>query len=156
MLRNCRKSCQTCEITDDIELDALAAKKLELHEVGGDETLLETPYGITQSIAPEAKEQVQDVIRNFTFYMENVIFKDPKFTTVRKTCKNRHADCAFWTHLGECEKVRRILDRIHTCFFCLLLLWWVGWTPRMCEHVVARGILLMDLFFVSLWFWRMM
>ena len=106
MLRNCRKSCETCGITDEDELDALAAKKLQLYEVGGDETLLETPYGITQAIGADADEEVRKVIRNFTTYMETIIFKDPLYASVRKTCKNRHADCAFWTSRGECEKVR--------------------------------------------------
>ena len=156
MLRNCRKSCQTCGITDEDELDALSAKKLELHEVGGDETLLETPYGITQSIGTDAREAVLKVIQNFTTYMENIIFKDPQYSTVRKTCKNRHADCAFWTHLGECEKVCQQLylhcglacvecgcfvyppkdNYSHTCFFhvCFLTLGRVIFTPLCVDH----------------------
>jgi hypothetical protein len=111
MLRNCRKSCETCGITDEAELVALSEKKLALHEVGGDETLLETPYGVTQSIVDGSTEEhhVKEIIANFTSYMENIIFQDPKYAAVKKTCKNRHPMCSFWKHIGECEKVSRIV-----------------------------------------------
>ena len=85
----------------------LVERKKLLHEVGGDETLLETPYGMAQNVDSRAADQVEMVISNFTFYMESIIFTDSKYDAVKKTCKNRHRDCAFWTTLGECEAVSR-------------------------------------------------
>lgn len=105
MLSNCRKSCNTCDVLDPAEMTALVRRRSELHEVGGDETLLETPYGVTQDVSESVKEQVSEVITNFTFYMENLIFTQEKYAAVKKTCKNRHRQCAYWKTLGECEKV---------------------------------------------------
>ena len=110
MLLQCRKSCGTCGITDRLELDALIEKKVALHEVGGDETLLETPYGVTQTLDVKTQAGIKEVIKNFTSYMDSVVFKDPRYETVKKTCRNRHRDCAFWAHLGECENVSRIMQ----------------------------------------------
>ena len=92
-------------MTDARELEQLIARKKALYDVGGDETLLETPYGITQTIEPSDGDKTREVIQNFTSYMEDVVFKDPKYEAVKKTCKNRHALCAFWVAVGECEKV---------------------------------------------------
>ena len=113
MLVHCRKSCETCGITDNDELSALIARKLALHDVGGDETLLETPYGVTQTVPPTSAELIQEIIQNFTNYMEHVVFQDPKYEAVKKTCKNRNPLCAFWASIDECEKVR---NQWKTCF----------------------------------------
>jgi hypothetical protein len=106
MLRNCRKSCETCDITDESELNSLVARKLALYEVGGDESLLETPYGVTQLVDTKVKSQVMEIIRNFTSYMENIVFQDPSYKDVKKTCRNREENCAFWASVGECDNVR--------------------------------------------------
>lgn len=105
MLRNCRKSCNTCSVLDPQKMNALVKRTLELHEVGGDETLLETPYGVDQQIDASLQTEIGEIIANFTFYMENLIFAKEEFAAVKKTCKNRHRMCAYWKHLGECEKV---------------------------------------------------
>ena len=107
MLIECRKSCGTCDVTEDEELDELIERTMELYEVGGDETLLETPYGVRQIIDPADAERVLEVIRNFTFYMDHLIFKDPKYKAVKKTCKNRHPECSVWATSGECKTVSR-------------------------------------------------
>lgn len=112
MLSNCRKSCNTCDVVDPTEMAALVLRRMELHEVGGDETLLETPYGVTQDVSASVKEQVSEVINNFTFYMDNFIFAKEEYAAVKKTCKNRHRQCAYWKTLGECENVSACL---HVC-----------------------------------------
>jgi ShK domain-like len=119
MLRSCRKSCETCNIIDEMELSALIARKLALYEVGGDESLLETPYGITQIIDESSKSQIMEVISNFTSYMENIVFKDPSYKDVKKTCRNREGNCAFWASLGECEKVSILT--VHSLLILFLL-----------------------------------
>ena len=45
MLITCRKSCGTCDVTDGEELDALIERIMELYEVGDDEGLIETLNG---------------------------------------------------------------------------------------------------------------
>ena len=107
MLIQCRDSCGTCDVTDEEELDALIEKKLELYELGGDEMLLETPYGVTQIIDTTEVERAQEVIRSYTFYMDHLVFKDPKYEGVKKTCKNRRPECVVWATSGECETVSR-------------------------------------------------
>jgi hypothetical protein len=36
-------------------------------------------------------------------YMQNTVMTDARFDEVRSLCKNKHASCAFWSVLGECE-----------------------------------------------------
>eukprot|EP00545_Synedropsis_sp_CCMP1620_P004966 CAMPEP_0119007782 /NCGR_PEP_ID=MMETSP1176-20130426/3245_1 /TAXON_ID=265551 /ORGANISM="Synedropsis recta cf, Strain CCMP1620" /LENGTH=459 /DNA_ID=CAMNT_0006959997 /DNA_START=21 /DNA_END=1400 /DNA_ORIENTATION=- len=104
MLRNCRKSCNTCSVVDHDAMMALVDRRTELYEVGGDETLLETPYGIEQQVDSSLKHEIGQIVLNFTFYMEHLIFAKEEYAAVKKTCKNRHRMCAYWKHLGECEK----------------------------------------------------
>ena len=106
MLSNCPKSCKTCDITNAEELQQLIAWKKALLDVDGDETLLETPYGKTQTMEPSNADKIQEVIRNFTSYMDQVIFTVPQYETVKTTCKNRESRCAEWASLGECDAVR--------------------------------------------------
>lgn len=107
MLKECRKSCGTCDVTDETELYKLIQTKISKKIVDdGEVSLLETPYGVAQNIDPEKAEQIQEVIRNFTSYMEDFVFQDPKYQPVKDTCRNRNPFCAFWVTIGECEKVR--------------------------------------------------
>lgn len=36
-------------------------------------------------------------------YVENVVHKEASYISVRKECKNRHPQCAYWAAIGECE-----------------------------------------------------
>ena len=118
MLIQCRQSCGTCDVADEKELDALIERTIDLYEVGGDETLLETPYGVKQIVDPADAERVLEVIRNFTFYMDHLIFTNPKYQAVKKTCKNRHPECSVWATSGECKAVSlRYLHLLITRFF---------------------------------------
>lgn len=103
MLNFCIKSCQICDYTGN--LTELIHLKKQLTLVGGDETLLQTPYGMTQhmSFGDEHEDAVNQVMANMTDYMEGIIFVDPAFENVKLTCKNRHVNCAFWVAIGECE-----------------------------------------------------
>lgn len=106
MLNFCIKSCQICGYTGN--LTELIHLKKQLALVGGDETLLQTPYGMTQHVnsGDEHEDAVNQVLANMTEYMEGIIFVDPAFENVKLTCKNRHVNCAFWVAIGECEAVR--------------------------------------------------
>eukprot|EP00549_Striatella_unipunctata_P007896 CAMPEP_0118724462 /NCGR_PEP_ID=MMETSP0800-20121206/32590_1 /TAXON_ID=210618 ORGANISM="Striatella unipunctata, Strain CCMP2910" /NCGR_SAMPLE_ID=MMETSP0800 /ASSEMBLY_ACC=CAM_ASM_000638 /LENGTH=470 /DNA_ID=CAMNT_0006633037 /DNA_START=34 /DNA_END=1446 /DNA_ORIENTATION=- len=81
MLRHCRKACKVCQLEDE---------KIDF----GEEQVAEGEY-ITETLA---------VIHKSRDYVENVVWKDDKFISVREECKNRHELCAFWAVLGECEK----------------------------------------------------
>lgn len=81
--------------------------KKRLAAVDGDATLLETPYGMTQvnQTTDELNSVLPDIIKDMADYMDNIIFKDPKFESIKETCKNRNANCAYWKAKGECEVV---------------------------------------------------
>jgi hypothetical protein len=106
MLNFCIKTCQICDYTGNVTELILLKKQLAL--VGGDETLLQTPYGMTQHLNFEEHhdDAINQVMSNMTEYMEGVIFVDPTFENVKHTCKNRHDNCAYWVAIGECEAVR--------------------------------------------------
>lgn len=112
MLNFCIKSCQICDYTG--KLTELIRLKKQLSLVGGDETLLQTPYGLTQhvNIGDEHNDAVNHVMANMTEYMEGIIFVDSTFENVKHTCKNRHNNCAYWVAIGECEAVRDLFTNL--------------------------------------------
>jgi hypothetical protein len=107
MLNFCKKSCAICDFVGD--LNELIQTKKRMAEVGGDERLLETPYGMKQTpieAGSEYGDAVAQVLAQSTEYMETVIFADAKYESLKHTCKNRDRSCVFWAAIGECEKVR--------------------------------------------------
>ena len=107
MLNFCKKSCKICDFEGD--LNELSERKKRLAQVGGDETLLETPYGMKQTpIEPgtEYSDAAAQIIAQSTEYMETIIFTNTKYESLKHTCKNRDRSCVFWAAIGECEKVR--------------------------------------------------
>lgn len=102
MLLTCKKSCDTCNMKPK-ELRKLAAHKALLNTVGGDETLLETPYGRTQTTDGLDPDKVHEITTNMVQYMENVVGKDPKYDPVRESCKNMKAECIQWKLEGKCS-----------------------------------------------------
>lgn len=106
MLNFCKKSCEICDFDGD--LGELVVLKGRLDQVGGDETLLENPYGMNQTFwnnNNDGSPSYEDTLKQTSHYMETIIFQDPKYeSTIRHTCKNRHRSCAKWTTIGECEE----------------------------------------------------
>jgi len=104
MLNFCKRSCDICDYEG--ELSELIGLRGKLHLVGGDETLLENPYGMNQNrwaIEIEGKSY-KETLRQTAHYMNTIIFKDViKYESIVHTCKNRHRSCAHWTTIGECE-----------------------------------------------------
>lgn len=114
MMLDCAKSCATCGM-DETEFARTRNQRALLYDVGGDERLLETPYGMAQEQADaDAQAVVKEVIANYTKYMETTIMADPK-STVKTTCKNRHAKCAVWTAMGKCKSVCTIANSMLLC-----------------------------------------
>ena len=64
----------------------------------------ETPAGVKQTIASgENGRLTQEIVDKANTYVEEVVLKDSSYAKVRKDCKNRHPECAYWAALGECE-----------------------------------------------------
>jgi hypothetical protein len=103
MLNFCKQSCNICDFSGD--LTELIVLKKRLDEVGGDETLLETPYGMKQLEAFGHEEEIVGIIATTAEYMERVIFTDERYADMKHKCKDRNHQCAFWKLVGECEKV---------------------------------------------------
>jgi len=96
MLQGCKKSCNACGES----IPALqgsggggAAKK-----VGPGST-----YGEIQEVEGPHKEAAIKKIAEMDKYMAEVV-STPEYDSVRAQCTNRHAQCAFWAVVGECEK----------------------------------------------------
>jgi hypothetical protein len=58
--------------------------------------------GESQTLSSELKPEILDRIAKARVYMEMVAVDD-KYDEVKGICKNRHAFCATWSLLGECE-----------------------------------------------------
>jgi hypothetical protein len=63
--------------------------------------------GVRQIIDPNDADRVLDVIRNFTFDMDHLIFKNPKYKAVKMTCKNRHPECSMWGPVASAKPLSR-------------------------------------------------
>jgi len=80
MLQFCKSSCGMC-----LTYDPYAGVQ-QIFD-GDDETIIKT----------------QRVIEDMHEYMENTVFADPAFRSVRENCQNRQELCAHWAASGECE-----------------------------------------------------
>mmetsp|Transcript_10482 Transcript_10482/g.15422 ORF Transcript_10482/g.15422 Transcript_10482/m.15422 type:complete len:447 (-) Transcript_10482:385-1725(-) len=103
MYQYCPKSCKACGLSGK-DLEEFKKKQRLLESVGGDERLLETPYGYKQKLASGKRKEIKDVIAKMEEYMTNVVMVEPKYERVRKTCKLRHDSCAYWKAMGQCEE----------------------------------------------------
>lgn len=62
-------------------------------------------YGIAQSNSEDQEnyEEIRDLLAKMENYMQNEIRDNPDLRYLLPRCKNRHAECAFWAHIGECD-----------------------------------------------------
>lgn len=94
------------------------ARRLLLYEASGDETILETPYGMSQDVPMGAdstlRKEIEEIMQETELYMETEIFVKEEHSAVKKKCKNRNRSCAHWKALGKCDKVsdRQSIDSI--------------------------------------------
>ena len=83
MYTNCAHSCDTCD----------GYKKLNL--------------GVEQrTTGPSLDDWKEDILAHLEDtkdYMFGVVFQDPKYVNVRKSCQNRNPHCTFWAVVGRCE-----------------------------------------------------
>lgn len=79
----------------------------------GDETLLEDKYGMKQidQTTDEYNAVIPGIIKDMEDYMENIIFKDPKYESLKHSCKNRNKNCAYWKAKGECEVNPKFMEK---------------------------------------------
>jgi hypothetical protein len=108
MLRHCPKSCAgECCVSSSDEIEQNIARQLDKQISLADETeLAETAYGLKQYIYDENSFELAEIMANYTFYMRDLIMeKGLEYLTIKKTCKNRSNQCAYWRSLGECQRV---------------------------------------------------
>lgn len=64
----------------------------------------ETLAGVKQEVSSGKEGQkTQEIVDASNRYVEETVLKDDAFKSVRKECKNRHPQCAYWAAIGECE-----------------------------------------------------
>jgi prolyl 4-hydroxylase len=108
MIRNCMKSCEVCYTGKSIE--ELIAEQQKEREENVDYDLTETIAGVKQEVAPgDSFQMTQDIVDATIKYIEEKVLVDDSFKSVRKECKNRHPQCAYWASLGECENNPRYM-----------------------------------------------
>mmetsp|Transcript_512 Transcript_512/g.767 ORF Transcript_512/g.767 Transcript_512/m.767 type:complete len:514 (-) Transcript_512:113-1654(-) len=120
MLYSCRSSCKTCDL-DEKELKSLAEHKRKLHLVGGDERMLETPYGITQTMTFESNSDIKEVMKKMEAYIDTVVNVDPEYEDVYESCKNRDPNCLRWKIEGRCSEETIQLQCAPMCQICEVL-----------------------------------
>lgn len=122
MLFSCRSSCKTCDV-NDTDLKKVAEHKRKLHLVGGDERMLETPYGITQNIEFEIADdhKKESVMKKMEVYMDTVVKVDPKYKDVNESCKNRDSHCLRWQIEGRCSEETIQIKCAPMCEICEVL-----------------------------------
>lgn len=109
MLNNCAKSCQVCDWSAKKikkKVAELTGTEEENKEEEEEPDLTETPYGVAQTAEGKHEAATLKIIENVTKYMDEIVFVDPAYSKIKNDCKNRNKLCAFWAHIGECEKVR--------------------------------------------------
>lgn len=68
-----------------------------------DETL-GADFGEAQVVDSKHEASILERIQEARAYLHDEVLVDPKYRDVRDFCRNKHADCAFWSVIGECEK----------------------------------------------------
>ena len=58
-------------------------------------------YGIEQNKEGEDFEEISTLLENMQDYMEREIRGNEELNYLLPKCKNRHAECARWAHLGK-------------------------------------------------------
>lgn len=59
--------------------------------------------GEPQSLDPSYSDLIFERIEKAREYMHSKVMVEEKYKEVRSICRNAHANCAFWSVLGECE-----------------------------------------------------
>jgi hypothetical protein len=78
MIKNCKKSCFVCPIT-------------------------EVDMGVEQIITPGDESTIRKLLEKTEDYLRNVTGKDYETIRLLHLCKNKRAQCAQWAVKGECE-----------------------------------------------------
>ena len=105
MLQFCAKSCNACggdEMEGPYDEEFFDEEDDYGHDGGFDE------YGLVQEMDEHYVEEIFKAIEDMRLYFEEAR-SDPgttaKMHLILDNCKNKHASCAFWKIMGECEAV---------------------------------------------------
>lgn len=113
---------------------------------------LASKYGEPQTIGEGVQEKLLEIDR----YMQETVFKEPRYHAVKNTCLNQNGACTFWATIGECEKnpAYMLLQCSPACQSCHKLIFEercpldpfapVAWTPnnglnKMFERIIDSG-----------------
>lgn len=65
----------------------------------------ETPAGVKQVVSNGENGRItQEIVDRANKYVEEEVLVQESYAKVRKDCKNRNPQCAYWAAIGECEE----------------------------------------------------
>ncbi len=56
--------------------------------------------GVIQEIDDSKEEEIKDIIQKARLYLQNTVYQDPIYASVKDNCKNQDPNCAFWAVSG--------------------------------------------------------
>ena len=59
--------------------------------------------GEPQVLGDENSAEIMAIIEAARAYLQDTVDADPKLVKIKSICENKHAQCAFWASVGECE-----------------------------------------------------
>ena len=104
MESRCMAACQIC----DVEEDEQEGEEMEGKE-GNGEAADEVMYlGVPQVLHREGdpagpSQDALDLLDRTVEYMNGVVKKDPRYSLVRRKCRNKLSSCTLWALDGECN-----------------------------------------------------
>ena len=104
MENRCMAACQIC----DVEEDEQEGEEMEGNE-GNGEAADEVMYlGVPQILHREGdpagpSQDAVDLLDRTVEYMNGVVKKDPRYSLVRRKCRNKLSSCTLWALDGECN-----------------------------------------------------
>lgn len=72
--------------------------------------------GVIQEIDDSKEQEIKDIIQQARLYLQNTVYQDPIYASVKDNCKNQDPNCAFWAVSGNfllmfCENASLLLQQ---------------------------------------------
>jgi len=98
MNKECKFSCNSCAIDDEMVINKVSGDS-KGSEVVEDDFDFGSKYGVKQKCEGATADEIKQELRDMDKYMEAEV---PD--SIRPLCKNKQDLCAYWAHIGECNK----------------------------------------------------